>query len=207
MKLKSSTAQNKSASPKRYLDPNRSVPFYKIRNQYFPTELKYKEFFIHENMEEAFNIFLKLSPSMISTLSKADRRIIAIKNLIDNPMTTEDQLRVEIDNIDKNLDVFVQVSHRMIEKLEEVISQVGAEMKPSKLESDAVEAYMGAVNVLVELTDDHSVINYQTHYKLVKMYPNLVEPFRVITGKMTYLFFINLISYSNKIDENLFLYN
>ena len=206
-KIKACSNKNNSVTPKKYLDPSKSTAFYLIRNRYFPTELEYKEFFINDHMEEAFNIFLKLSPSMISALSKADKRIITLKNLIDNPLITEDHLKNEIEDIDKILNAFIQASHQMIEKLEEVISQPHINSIPSKLSPEAVEAYMGAVNVLVELTDNHSIINHETHYKFAKKFPNLVEPFMLIAGKITYLFFINLITYSNKIDENLFLYN
>lgn len=193
---------------KTLLSSTKGVLLSTIRNQYFPIEdIKNQSFFINDDMEEAFNVFLKLSPTMISTLTKADRRLVNLKAMIDSESLVETDLKHEIDSIDILLDQFIQVSHQMIEKLEEVISSNENNLSSSQISIDAVNAYMGAVNVLSDLTENHSVINYQTHYKLSKKYPNLVEPFRIIAGKITYLFFINLITYSNKIDENIILYN
>ena len=207
VKIKYNSIMNKSVPTKKYLDLSKGAALCAIRNQYFPVDyMNHRDFFINDYMEEAFNIFLKLSPSMISTLTKADRRLITFKSMIDNDMMTEADLKIEIENIDKLLDTFVQVSHQMIEKLEEVINNPHLDMSSSQLSSSAIEAYMASVNVLIELTDNHSDINYEIHYKLSKKYPDLVEPFRIIAGKITYLLFINLISYSNKIDENIFIY-
>lgn len=209
VKLKARTEMNKLLEQsKTVLSGTKGIPLSNIRNQYFPIEdITNQSFFINEYMEEAFNVFLKISPTMISTLTKADRRLVNLKSMVDNELLSETDLKHEIESIDMLLDQFIQVSHQMIEKLEEVISNNTASLSSSQISVDAVKAYMGAVNVLTELTDNHSVINYQTHYKLSKKYPDLVEPFRIIAGKITYLFFINLITYSTKIDENIILYN
>ena len=177
-----------------------------VRNQYFPVELPSKDFFISSYMEETFNIFIKLAPSMISTLSKAERRILAIKSGIDNPIMTKALLISEINDIECSLNDMIKVSHAMIEKLEESVSKEHSDNSLSQLDPTAVRAYMDSVNVLVDLTDSHATINYETHSLLLDKYPELIEPFRVIVSKFTYLLFINLISYSNKIDQNLFMY-
>lgn len=191
--------------PEKSLNTSNTITLNMIRNQYFPSYLEYTDFFINDYMQEAFNIFLKLSPSMISSMTKAERRLVAIKTSINNPLQTEETVRDSINQIDVLLDEFIQVSHQMIEKLEEVIEKPHSEMTQVAISVEAVEAYMSAVNVFEDIINEHRVINREIHYKLMKKYPDLVEPFRVISGKITYLLFINLICYSNKIDENVFI--
>ena len=179
-----------------------------IRNQYFPRDVfTDNDFYIHGFMAEVFNIFTRLSPSIISTLTKVERRMIALKVVIENPMIDENFIKTEIENIDTILNELVKASHSMIEKLEEYSIDINPEIEHNKvkLNSDAVRAYMNAVNILADLTDNHSILNYEIHAKLVTKYPDLIEPFRIISGKVTYLFFVNLISYSNKIDQNIFI--
>ena len=198
--------KNDSSTQIPFINPSKGTTFSNIRNQYFPIEsIDFDSCFIGEYMEEAFNIFLKLSPAMISTLTKADRRIINLKSIINNDSFSEDDVKNEIDNIDELLDLFIKVSHQMIEKLEEVTSASYSEISLSQVRPEAINAYIGSVNILTEIADNHSVINYEIHCMLLNKYPNLIEPFRIIAGKITYLLFINLISYSNKIDENLFI--
>ena len=200
--LKKSVENNK-----KYLDLSNDASFTDIRSQSFILErIKDKDFFINDYMEEAFNIFLKLSPAMISTLTKADRRLLSLKTMIENDMLFEADIKIEIETIDNLLDMFVKVSHQMIEKLEEVTSTSHLNISYSQLPRESVESYAAAVNVLLELADNHSDINYDIHCRLLNKYPDLIEPFRIISGKITYLLFINLISYSNKIDENVFLF-
>lgn len=209
IKINRAANKDKDDSPARdsYITPSKGLSFSNIRNQYFPLEcIDYDCCFISEYMEEAFNIFLKLSPSMISTLTKADRRIVNLKSLINNDSFSEVDIKNEIDNIDELLDLFIKVSHQMIEKLEEVASACYSDFSSSQVRPEAINAYIGSVNILSEIADNHSVINYEIHCMLLNKYPNLIEPFRIIAGKITYLLFINLISYSNKIDENLFIY-
>ena len=185
---------------------SKDIPLSTIRNQYFPLELPSTDFFISSYLEETFNIFIHLVPSMISTLTKAERRILAIKSGIDNPQMTEEILESEITQIDVSLSEMIKVSHLMIEKLEEAVSQEHCDVATTNLDTAKVKAYMDSVNVLVDLTDNHAVINFEAHCKLIEKYPKLVEPFRVISSKFTYLLFINLISYSNRLDQNIFLY-
>ena len=185
---------------------SRNVPLSKIRNQYFPNEIPSNDFFITSYMEETFNIFIRLAPSMISTLSKAERRILAIKSGIDNPQMSAELLESEIDLIEVNLNEMIKVSHLMIEKLEAAVSNEHSESVTTSLDASAVKAYMDSVNVLVDLTDNHATINFETHCRLVDKYPALVERFRVISSKFTYLLYVNLISYSNRIDQNIFIY-
>ena len=178
-----------------------------IRNNYFPRDIiTNNDFYINGFMVEVFNIFIRLSPSMISTLTKVERKMVSLKVEIDNPMLDEDIIKSEIENLDTILSELVKVSHSMIEKLEEQIVDIDSEIEHTriKLNSNTVQAYMNAVNILADLTDNHSILNYEIHAKLVTKYPDLIEPFRIISGKVTYLFFVNLISYSNKIDQNLF---
>lgn len=191
-----------------HMDPNRATPMYLIRNQYFPENIEYTAFFINEHMLEAFNIFIKLSPNIISTLTKAERRMIAFRSSIDNPMMTEDMMLNEMYSLRDIINELIDVSHAMLEKLEDVSDIVtDNNIMTSEVNPAVVEAYMSSVNVLMELTDNHSILNFETHNKLAKEYPNLVEPFLVMSGKLAYLFFVILISYSNHIDENLFVYN
>jgi len=182
------------------------IPLNLIRNQYFPYDkLPDRDFYITSFMQEVFNIFLKLSPNMISTLSKVERRMVGLKVAIDNPISNDEHIKSEIEYLDNILDEMVKVSHSMIEKLEEHILDDQPNQVKVYLSKDMVQLYMNAVNLLMDLTDNHAMLNYEIHGKLVNSYPDLVEPFRIISGKVTYLFFINLISYSNKIDENLYL--
>lgn len=206
-KIQNRTPKNKDVNHNTKLGHGNIKALSDIRNQYFNIdEVQSDCFFIHSFMEEAFNIFLKLSPTMISTLTKADKRIVNINSMIDNELISEEDIKREIDAINDLLAYFIQASHQMIEKLEEV-TKSHPDLSPSQVSYDAVKAYMGAVNVFSELTNEHSRINYETHYKLMKKYPNLVEPFRVIASKITYIFFINLITFSSKIDRSLFIYN
>lgn len=184
-----------------------STPFYLIRSQYFPDDLKYNAFFINANMEEAFNIFIKLIPSIIETLTKADKRILSLKPWIEDSATSEEELREEITKIDNILDELIKVSHSMIEKLEEVITKDRSDPSPVWMDPEMIQVYTQMVNTLTELTNNHSIINFEIHNQLAPKYPELVEPFRIIAGKITYIFFISLISYSSKLDENLFAYN
>ena len=158
-------------------------------------------------MEEVFGIFIKLSPSMIATLTKADKRILTFKKLIADPLVTEDDIRKEIESVNELLDALIKTSHSMIEKLEDLIVKDRLDDSVVWMDPDIIRVYTQSVNTLTELTNNHSIINFEIHNRLVDKYPNLVEPFRIIAGKITYIFFINLISYSNKIDENLYAYN
>ena len=187
-------------------DPTRATPMYLIRNQYFPDNIEYTAFFINDHMLESFNIFIKLSPSIISTLTKAERRMIAFRSSLDNPMMDEEMLLHEMYNLRDIINELIKVSHVMLEKLDDVSSLSIDNIATSQVNPDAVKAYMSSVNVLMELTDNHSILNFETHNRLAKEYPNLVEPFLVMSGKLSYLFFVILISYSNHIDENLFVY-
>ena len=189
------------------VDPTRATPMYLIRNQYFPDDVEYTAFFINDNMLEAFNIFIKLSPSIISTLTKAERRMIAFRSSIDNPMMDEEMMLHEMYTLKDPVNELINVSHIMLEKLDTVSDIHSENIMTSQVNPDAVKAYMSSVNVLMELTDNHSILNFETHNLLAKEYPNLVEPFLVMSGKLAYLFFVILISYSNHIDENLFVYN
>ena len=184
------------------------IPFYLIRNQYFPTEMEYTDFSIKKNMEDVFNIFIKLSPSMISTMTKAEKRILLFQGMLNSEDVTEDMLASELHSINNVLKELTKVSHVMIEKMEEVmmINDNSIPQGECKLDPDVVYAYTKSVNALVDLTNKHSAINLQTHNILAKKYPKMVEPFLVIAGKVTYVFFINLISYSNKIDKNITAY-
>ena len=184
-----------------------STPFYLIRSQYFPDDLTYNAFFINAHMEEAFNMFIKLIPSIIETLTKADKRILTLKPLIEDTTTSEEEIREEITRIDHILDELIKVSHSMIEKLEEVITKDRSDPSPTWMDPEVIQVYTEMVNTLTELTNNHSIINFEIHNKLAPKYPDLVEPFRIIAGKITYIFFISLISYSSKLDENLFAYN
>ena len=186
---------------------NGATPMYLIRNQYFPPEIKYSAFFINDHMLEAFNIFIKLSPSIINTMTKAERRMIAISSYIDNQLATEEMMLDEMYQLRDGINELISVSHVMLEKLEEVSELRSDNTMTTQVNPDAVKAYMSSVNVLMELTDNHSILNFETHNKLAKKYPNLVEPFLVMSGKLAYLFFVILISYSNHIDENLYVYN
>jgi hypothetical protein len=182
------------------------TPLSLFRNQYFLCEhVPDNEFYINAYVNEVFNIFIKLSPSMISTLTKVERRMVGLKTAIENPMANEDYLKAEIEYMDSALDEMVQVSHSMIEKLEENLICNQTDQTKIQLNREAIHLYMNAVNLLMDLTDNHAMINYEIHNRLLNAYPELIDPFRIISGKMTYLFFINLISYSNKIDENIFI--
>ena len=199
----------KEIESKKTIDINRYIPLNSYRTQYFPSEIKYKAFFIYKSIEEAFNIFIKLSPSIISTLSKADRRITEFGNEIDNPLVTVDMLRNEINEIDIILTEFVSVSYRMLEKMNECgIDKINEDnYNINEVDSKLIQAYMSAVNTFKDLSDTHSSLNSTIHNKLLDKYPDLVEPFRSATDKVVYILFINLVSYSNKLDENIFVYN
>ena len=183
------------------------TPLHLIRNQYFPLEqLSNGDYYINSSMEEVFNIFLRLSPSIVSTLTKAERRMLNLKAMITDDMLKVDAIKSEIEYIDSILDELVKASHSMIEKLEEFIN-IDTEIAQPKISvnKDVINIYMNAVNILMDLTDNHSITNYEIHALLVEKYPELIEPFRIISGKITYLFFVNLISYSNKIDQNIYI--
>ena len=113
----------------------------------------------------------------------------------------------EMYNLRESVNELIKVSHIMLEKLDDVSDIHSDNVMTTQVNPDAVKAYMSSVNVLMELTDNHSILNFETHNRLAKDYPNLVEPFLVMSGKLAYLFFVILISYSNHIDENLFVYN
>lgn len=182
------------------------TPFNLIRNQYFLYDQPLENtFYINSFMKEVFNIFIKLSPSMISTLTKVERRMVGLKVAIDNPVANEEYIKGEIDYLNSILDELVKVSHSMIEKLEEHIVSDSTNSSKIQIPNDTIQLYTNAVNILMDLTDNHAMLNYEIHCRMVNSYPELVEPFRIISGKVTYLFFINLISYSNKIDENIII--
>lgn len=185
---------------------SKSIPLSEIRKQYFPSKIDCTDFYISEYMEEVFNIFLKLSPSMISSLNKAEKRILSIKKIMDDPDSDKKYLKEEFKYVDKILNEFIKVSYEMIETFEKNIFSSHSQIRYTKVTKEAVETYIDAVNVLVRLVEDHNIINYEIHTKLKQSYPELIEPFQLIMSKITYLFFINLITYSNKIDENVFLY-
>ena len=189
-------------------DPaDHSVPFYLVRNQYFPT-MEYSVFFINEFMVEAFNIFINVVPTMISTLSKAERRVSAIRTEIGNKNINEEDIRDELKEINPILTELMEASHSLIAKLEEVSSNVTENnITQVQLDPKSVEIYTSAVNMLMQLTDDHSLINSSIHLKLAEVYPDLVTPFRVVSGKLAYTYFVLLITYSNKLEENIFIYN
>ena len=156
--------------------------------------------------EEAFNIFIKLTPSLITTLTKAERRMIALRSCIDNPMMTEEMLLQEMHKLRESINALIDVAHTILEKLDDVSEIRNDNILTTEVNAETVKAYMSSVNLLMELTDNHSFLNFDTHNKLAKDYPKLVEPYLVMSGKIAYLLFIVLISYSNHIDENLFVY-
>lgn len=183
------------------------VSYSTIRNQYFDLDdMKDTTSCITEYIYEAFNIFLKLSPSVISTITKADKRLLMLKTLSEKEDSTQEALSIELDNINSLLDRLIEVSHEMIKRLEEILENPDDNLRTLELSPESVKTYMESVNLLNDLVSNHSGINYDIHYIFYSEYPDLVDKFRIVSGKITYVLFVFLISYSIKIDENTYLY-
>lgn len=187
-------------------DFDKGIPLYMFRDQYFPEDIKYTACFINNFADEAFNIFIKISPSMILTLTKIEKRMLIIRNNLASSNFNKENIQAEIDAINKNLDYLISASNTMMEKMKNIFTNANSYISTLKINNDLLDGYIDSVNLLVELRDNYNVINYEVYSKISSKYPELVDSFIEVSSKITYLLYINLITCTSRIDKNIYLF-
>ncbi len=186
---------------------NEYRPLSFFKNSRFQSDMCYKAFFIHPNVQESFNIFIKLAPDILLTISKADKRFNELIIQASDSYIDKAVILSELNEIDNLLIKFVDATHSILKKMHlDQINILNENHDVIRIEPDLIYLYIDLINTFYELSDSHSDINCILLAKLLDKYPDLTWDYINTTSKIIYILYINIITYSNMLNENIFIY-